>query len=196
MLMGCCLWTITLSQMQTNSFGEGVYRQKYLTGCLNLEIKPCRGQDLCFWMQLWTSALQCFWSGAMGWVWAMPTCTLCFKSISPYTLLVACGILGTLSMKAKRNGDASRADPAQISPLKQSKSAGNFLSLPAGNGCVVKRLLCNCDRIPQGHPLESTFHHHKYDVTRRFLAKPSRGLSVTKWSYSRRATLPPAPAPS
>lgn len=32
-------------------------------------------------------------------------------------------------MKAKRNGDASRAAPAQISPLKQSKSAGNFLFL-------------------------------------------------------------------
>lgn len=141
------------------------------------------------------SAMLPVWSHGMG-LGNAHMHSLGWCSIIPYTLLAACGILGTFSVKAKRNGNASQAAQAQISPLKQSKSAGNFLSLPAGNGCVVKRLLCNCDQIPQGHPLENTFHHHKYDVTWRFLAKPSRGLSVTKWSYSRRATLPPAPAPS
>lgn len=52
-----------------------------------------------------------------------------------------------------------------ISPQKQSKSAGSFVSPPAGNGYVFKCSLRNCDQIPQGHSLENAFHHHKYDVT-------------------------------
>lgn len=68
----------------------------------------------------------------------------------------------------------------QVSPGKNSKSAGSSVSPAAGNGCVFKCSLRNCDQIPQGHSLQDAFHHPKCDVTQRSLTKPSRGLSVMK----------------
>lgn len=81
------------------------------------------------------------------------------------------GVLGTrdlmhfLSVKEKREMVKPIELLWQINPQKKSKSAGSSVSPPAGNGCVCKCSLRNCDQIPQGHSLENAFHHCKYDVT-------------------------------
>lgn len=89
-------------------------------------------------------------------------------------------LLHFLSVKEKRRTVKPLELLWQISPRKESKSAGSSVFPPAGNGCVFKCSLCSCDQVPQGHSLENAFHHRTYDVTQRFLTKPSRGLSVMK----------------
>lgn len=84
-------------------------------------------------------------------------------------------ILCTFSL----NGSRGTIKPLwAVLASQSSKSAGSSVSPPAGNGCVFKRSLPNCDQIPQGHSLQNAFHHPKCDVTQRFLTKLSGGWSV------------------
>lgn len=96
------------------------------------------------------------------------------------------GVLGTqdllhfLNVKEKRGMVKPLELLWQVISPKQSKSAGSSISPPAGNGCVFKCLLRNCDQIPQRCSLENAFRHHKYNATWYFPSKPSGGLSVMK----------------